>query len=66
METVKNLFLEKHNIFWFLGLWKFLLECKKFLKLGARKFPFLECIFLQELFFEMYFLKRIIYLVHTF
>ena len=37
-------FLEKYKKFWFLRLCKFVLKYKKKIKIGARKFPFLQNI----------------------
>ena len=59
---LENIF---HNFFWrniinfvFLGLWKFLLKCKKFFKLGARKFSFLNYKKLFGVFFFPVFWAR--------
>ena len=52
-KFVHNFYLEKYK-FCFLGLWKFLLKCKKFFKIGARKISFLNY---KELFGVLFFFR---------
>ena len=44
-KFIHSFLLQKHNKFWFMGLWKLLLKYNNFSKLGTRKFRFLKCDF---------------------